>query len=90
MSLCDVMTAETATVKLSTNGRILIPLALRRALGVKPGDKLVLEAEDGTMRVSTRETQLREVQAIARKFLAGKPSLVDELIAERRAEAARE
>jgi hypothetical protein len=42
------------------------------------------------MRVSTRETQLREVQAIARKFLAGKPSLVDELIAERRAEAARE
>jgi AbrB family looped-hinge helix DNA binding protein len=84
------MTTTTATVKLSENGRILIPLQLRRALGVKPGDRLVLEVKDGTMRVSTRLARLREAQAIARTFLEGTPSLVDELEAERRAESARE
>ena len=84
------MTIATATVKMSTNGRILIPLSLRRALDIKPGDDLVLEVKDNALQVSTRVARLREAQEIARKYLAGKPSLADELIAERRAEAARE
>ena len=84
------MSRGTATVKLSDNGRILIPLALRRAMGIKPGDELVLEVEDGTLRASTRVARLRRVQALARTFLKGDSSLVDELEAERRAESARE
>jgi AbrB family looped-hinge helix DNA binding protein len=84
------MTSQRSTVKVSENGRILIPLALRRAMGIKPGDELVLEVEDGTLRASTRIARIREAQALARTFLDGKRSLVDELIAERRAEAARE
>lgn len=90
MQNCTEVSTATATVKLSPNGRILIPLALRRALGVKPGDALVLEVEDGTLRVSTRMARLRAVQALAKTFLEGQPSIVDELIEERRAEAARE
>jgi hypothetical protein len=46
--------------------------------------------KDGTLRASTRIARLREAQAIARTFLEGKPSLADELEAERRAESARE
>jgi len=84
------MTTSPATVRVSSNGRVLIPLAVRRELGIKPGDELVLEIEDGALRLSTRLARLREVQALARTFLAGEPSLVDELLAERRAEAARE
>jgi len=84
------MSTLSATVRVSSNGRVLIPQAIRRELGIKPGDELVLEIEDGALRLSTRLARLKEVQALARTFLAGKPSLVDELIAERRAEAARE
>jgi AbrB family looped-hinge helix DNA binding protein len=84
------MTKRSSTVKLTSNGRILIPLAFRRALGLEPGDELVLEIQDQTLQLSTRAARLRRAQAAAMTFLAGGPSVVDELLAERRAESARE
>lgn len=74
---------------MSEGGRIVIPAAFRRALNMKPGDDVILEFEDGELRVRTRAAGIRRAQEILGKYLTG-PSPVDELIAERRAEAARD
>ena len=77
--------------KLIKGGKIVIPAELRREFGLKDGDTLVFEREGNALVIKTYEQVVREVQAT---FKAMKPdpnrSMVDELIAERRAEAARE
>ena len=37
--------------KLTTNGRILVPVQFRKALGLKPGDELVLQLDQESFRV---------------------------------------
>ncbi|HEY6305934.1 MAG TPA: AbrB/MazE/SpoVT family DNA-binding domain-containing protein [Candidatus Angelobacter sp.] len=37
--------------KITTKGQITVPLAVRRALGVQPGDKLLFETDNGGIRV---------------------------------------
>jgi AbrB family looped-hinge helix DNA binding protein len=78
------------SVKLSEGGRVVIPAEVRRALEVREGDSLVLELKDGEVRLYSRREQLRRAQALFRQYIPEGVSLVDELIAERRAEAARE
>ena len=51
---------------------------------------MIGELGDGEARVFSRREQLRRAQALVRKYVPENVSLVDELIAERRAEAARE
>jgi len=74
-------------VRLGRQGRLVIPAELRAELGVKPGDDLVAFVEDGRLIVQTREQTLRELWDM---FADVEGSLVDDLIAERRREAARE
>lgn len=75
--------------RLDTQGRILIPVAIREQLGLKPGDALYLAVEDGKLSVMTLRESVRRVQRLVAAKTKGR-SLVDELIAERRAEATRE
>jgi hypothetical protein len=50
---------------------------------------VLFEQLDGEARITTRHAQLRRAQELFRQYVpAGSPSLADELIAERRAEAA--
>ena len=76
--------------KLDEAGRIVIPAAFRKALGVKPGEYLILRIEEGELRGWTFEHAIRKSQEIVRKYVPEGVSLVDELIAERRSEAALE
>lgn len=85
-----LMTNRTETVKVSDGGRIVIPAAFRKALGLHVGDEVVLELEDGNLRVCTRRQRILRAQRNLYELVEGGPSLVDELLAERRAEAARE
>jgi AbrB family looped-hinge helix DNA binding protein len=71
-------------------GRITIPIELRRELGLIEGDSLILRYENGETKLLTRKQLLAEACAIVRNHIPADVSLVDELIAERRAEAARE
>ncbi len=71
-------------------GRIALPAAFLEALGVEEGDQLQLALEDDAVRVLSRAAVLRELQARVRRFVPEGVSLVDELLAERRAEAAKE
>jgi bifunctional DNA-binding transcriptional regulator/antitoxin component of YhaV-PrlF toxin-antitoxin module len=77
-------------VEVEPNGRVVIPIAMRRALGVESGGRLLFSIENERLLVMNSGQALRAVQDAVRPYLRGKPSMVDELIAERRAEARRE
>ncbi|MEZ5311261.1 MAG: AbrB/MazE/SpoVT family DNA-binding domain-containing protein [Microthrixaceae bacterium] len=75
-----------ATVSMSNQGRIVIPVAMRNRLGLKPGEALHLFLSGSRLVIERPEDALGRLRGMA----AGVPStrsLVDELIAERRAEA---
>ena len=80
----------TDTVKLGSNGRLVIPAAYRKALGVEEGDELVVRFEDGELHLSTRKLALKRAQELVRRYVPEGASLSDELLADRREEAARE
>nr|WP_213980204.1 AbrB/MazE/SpoVT family DNA-binding domain-containing protein [Sphingomonas sp. dw_22] len=78
--------------KVIAGGKIVIPAELRRELDIKDGDSLVIERDDqGNLVLKTYAQVVREVQAAFRAMVGPyEGSLVDELIAERRREAAME
>ena len=76
--------------RVSEGGRIVLPAEYRRALGVSIGDEVMLRLEDGAVRIYTVRAAIRHAQELVRQYIPEDRSLVDELIAERRAEAERE
>jgi AbrB family looped-hinge helix DNA binding protein len=77
-------------VQLAPDGRIVIPASVRKELGLKSGDALVLESDGTSLLIRTAEAVLQETQDYFRQFLQPGVSEVDELIAERQSEAAQE
>ena len=71
-------------------GRVLLPAEVRTALGVGEGDTLSGTVVDGKLTLLTPATALRHTQERLAKLVPPDVSVVDELIAERRAEVARE
>jgi hypothetical protein len=59
-------------------------------MGLKDGDEVLVRLEEGELRISTRRGRLKRAQAMVRSRLDADRSLADELVAERRVEAARE
>ncbi|MDT0498469.1 AbrB/MazE/SpoVT family DNA-binding domain-containing protein [Algiphilus sp. W345] len=76
-------------VQLGAQGRLVIPAALRKALHLNPGDRLVARQEGEALVLERREAIEKRLQDRFR-HIPKEVSLVDELIAERRAEAAKE
>jgi AbrB family looped-hinge helix DNA binding protein len=82
---------EPSVARLDRHGRVVIPAAYRRALGLHEGDEVTVQLEDGSVRISTRAEAIKRAQELVTRRTAGTGrSLVDELLAERRAEAAHE
>jgi len=79
-----------AKASLSANGRIVIPAAIRQELGFGAGDTLLMEVEDGVLRVESFDARLARIQDELVQLVGPERMLSDELIAERRAEAWRE
>lgn len=75
---------------LASDGRLLIPAALRDAAGILRGDKVRLRVEDGHIVVSGVKADWRRIQGIAAHLKRPGESVVDEFLAEKYAEAARE
>jgi len=85
------MTIDTeARLRVNENGRVVIPAAFRKALGINAGDEVVLRMEDDELRITTLKRRLERAQRLVRKHVKPGTSLVDELIAERREEAKNE
>lgn len=76
--------------RVNEGGRVVIPAEFRKALGIGPGDEVILRLENGEIRLMTVEQSVRRAQQLFREFMPPGRMLSDELIAERRAEAARE
>jgi AbrB family looped-hinge helix DNA binding protein len=80
----------TQRVRLGENGRISIPAAYRRELGMRPGDELIMHVEDGEIRLVSPKQALERARRVIAKYVKSGESLADSLIADRRAEAKRE
>lgn len=75
--------------KMVKGGKVVIPAELRRRHGFTDGATVVFEeGDDGIIRLRSYDEVVREVQVWAQSLGGG--SMVDELIAERRGEAAAE
>ena len=70
--------------RMSEKGRIVIPTAIREALGMGVGDALDLRVEDGELRIATMRSRIRRAQERARRIIPPGVSLSEELSAERR------
>ena len=68
-------------------GRVLIPSELRKALGIKPGTRLVLSQSGEGVLLTPHDAVKRQLRNL---FADVSGSMADELIAERHAEATKE
>lgn len=82
--------SDVTATRVATGGRIVIPASYRKALGIKTGDEVVVQLEEGALRVFSRTEALRRLQDKVARAVPGKASLAGELIRERRKEARRE
>lgn len=70
-------------------GRLVLPSAVRRELDLKPGTHMLLSTEeDGSLRLRPYRAVAAQNRGLLRGLSGG--SMVDELLAERRTEAAQE
>jgi len=77
-------------ITLGERGRVVLPASLRRELGVRAGDRLILTTQDdGSVRLISARQLASELKGVF-KDVAPERSWADELIAERRVEQARE
>lgn len=82
---------EQFTLHVDNQGRMMLPSWWRKREGVNPSIELcVAVTEEGALVVETREQGLRRARAILRRYIPEGVNLADELVAERKAEAARE
>jgi AbrB family looped-hinge helix DNA binding protein len=80
----------TATVVLGESGRIVLPASIRNELGLKAGDRLTVTSEPGAIRILSRKMALKSIRAGIIKHRGSLDGILDEFLAERREEAARE
>lgn len=84
------MARTTETTRITSGGRVVIPAEMRRALGVRTGDEVLIRLEGHELRLYTPAEAIRQAQEAVRRHIPAGRSLSDELIRERRAEAAQE
>jgi bifunctional DNA-binding transcriptional regulator/antitoxin component of YhaV-PrlF toxin-antitoxin module len=75
---------------LGPKGRVLLPAEVRKAMQLEEGDVLTGWLKGGELRMHSHLHGLRKIQTEASSMTKGTVYASDELIAERRAEAAKE
>ena len=78
-------------VVVGDRGRLVLPSEIRAALGLEPGDRLLLSTDaDGSLRLRPYRAVANQGLGLLADLAPGGDSMVDEVIAERRGEARRE
>ena len=80
------------SLTMTENGRVLIPAALREQLGFKPNSRIFVEVNEGCLMLMSGAERSARRRAFFDRVVpnTGDRCLSDELIADRRLEAARE
>ncbi|MDQ5769993.1 AbrB/MazE/SpoVT family DNA-binding domain-containing protein [Thiothrix subterranea] len=78
---------QECTIAIGQNGRLVIPMAMRKALNLQEGQRLRLRLENESIIL---EKPVDIVKKLQNRFRKVSVSLADELIQERRQEAAKE
>ena len=73
--------------RMSKEGRVLIPAAVREELGLSANTPLSIYVQDGEVRIVSRVQAVRHIQQRMAKYKKSGESVVDELLKERREEA---
>ena len=76
--------------KIDASGRVFLPTDARVGMGVGRGDPVVLVRDEAGLHIKTLEEAARDVQEYYASVWPKDRSVVDELITERRQEAARD
>ena len=56
-------------MRVNQNGRIVIPAAFRKAIGIEVGDEVVLRIQDDELRITTQQRRIQRAQQRARTYL---------------------
>ena len=81
--------ARHASVRVGRQGRLVIPAEIRRRLGLGTGDTLLVRVQEESLVLERREAVLTRIEGWF-DHVPRDVSLVEELLAERRAEVERE
>lgn len=76
-------------LEMGRDGRVLLPLEIRNALRLAENSTLTAQVQDGVLTLMSPRTAVIKLQQLIKATDTGKGSVVDELIAERRAESAK-
>ena len=76
--------------RLGENGRVVIPAAFRRRLGLKPGDPVILRLEESGVVIESRRAAVRAAQRMIRERVPKGELLTERLFEMRRAENTRD
>lgn len=74
--------------KIISGGRVQLPADVRRQLSLSEGDPILIEVVDGEVHLRPLAANIRRIQDLMRPYIIEGRSIVDELIADRRREAA--
>ncbi len=80
----------TATLQVGPGGRVVIPAEMRDAMGLRQGDSIFANFENGELKLQSYAAAIAEVQSFFREINPEGHRWSDELIADRRAEVAKE
>ena len=81
---------KTWRLTIGADGRVVIPAAVRANMDLGSDGRVVARLENGELRLASPNVVLRRFQDFAKANGMATGNVVDEFIAERRAEAARE
>lgn len=83
--------AHEREVMIGDRGRLVLPAAIRSALGLEAGSRMLLTTEpDGSLRLRPYRIVAEESRGLLAGLAGPDVSMTDELIADRRAEGLRE
>ncbi len=86
-AVASISLAGPVQLALEANGRVLIPLELRNAMGLTGEKHLFARLVDGELHLMSPAEAIKRAQQMVRQHIPAGVSLVDELLADRRRDA---
>lgn len=90
MTLLADTALDTHKATIGPQGRVVVPAPIRKALNWDEGTVLTFEVRDGQIVVTDQLSALRQFQEYAQSLIPPGTDVLEDFLAERRAEARRE